>query len=124
MMQEAAVSPVLGEVLMITLVLILVPVVTISLMNQLPEDRIPTITIIMGPLNGSSVSLFHKGGDWIHTDSIKIQVNGDTISSWKGKYSKSTFDLGDRIEIFEIPNQAVVSVIIKNSVIFTGVAQT
>ncbi|PKL59597.1 MAG: type IV pilin, partial [Methanomicrobiales archaeon HGW-Methanomicrobiales-4] len=53
MVRDSAVSSVVGEVLMIALVLILVPMVTISLMNQLPEDRVPTVTIKMGSVSQS-----------------------------------------------------------------------
>jgi len=75
-MREDAVSAVLSEVLMIALDLILVPVVTISLMNQLPEERVPTVTIRMGPLIGDEVIFYHKGGDWIKKSDIKIIQNG------------------------------------------------
>lgn len=68
MEKDSGVSTVLSEVLMIALVLFLVPVVTISLINQLPEDRVPTVNIKMD-VNYSSdkllVTLYHKGGDYI-----------------------------------------------------------
>lgn len=109
---------------MIALVLILVPVVTVSLMNQLPEDRIPTITIVMGPLENSSVSLYHKGGDWVRITDIRILVNGQTENSWKKKYQNMTYDLGDRILLTEIPAGATIGVAAKNAVIYTGVARS
>ena len=84
MKREQAISSVIGEVLMIALVLILVPMVTISLLNQLPEDRVPTVTIKMGSLSQSGeLHLYHKGGDWIKQEQLKITGNGVEDTSWK-----------------------------------------
>lgn len=117
-MREDAVSPVIGETLMILLVLILVPFVTISLMNQLPEERVPTVTIRMGPLIGDTVTFYHKGGDWIKKSEIKIAQMGDTKSF---NYIKPVFDLGDTITAHNVNPDIRIDFIAKNSVIFSGV---
>lgn len=121
MEKDSGVSTVLSEVLMIALVLILVPVVTISLMNQLPEDRVPTVNIIMdvSPTEGTpeKVILYHKGGDYIRKEEISIFIriknpNGDIFESprYREKNRENpeeelefssesrVFDLGDNIQ--------------------------
>jgi len=121
MERDAAVSPVLSESLLIALVLILVPIVTISLMNQLPEDRVPTVTIKMTPLHDSSVQLYHKGGDWIRKEDIRIYVDNQ-IGNFSVK--NLTFDLGDPIPVYQVSERSEIRLIAKNSVVFTGVAHT
>lgn len=122
MERDSAISSVISEVLLIALVLILVPIVTVSLMNQLPDDRVPTVTIMMGSLDDLNITLFHKGGDWIRTEDIRIQVNGEIIDSWRATYPSNTFDLSDRIIVTGIPEGGTIRVIAKNAVIFSGVA--
>jgi archaeal type IV pilus assembly protein PilA len=117
--RDPAVSSVISEVLMIALVLILVPIVTMSLMNQLPEGRVPTVLIKMGPFDGSSVTLYHKGGDWIRKEDIRILLNGNVIGF---SYNRTTFDLGDTISVQGIPDGGNISFIVKNAVVFSGVA--
>lgn len=122
MERDAAVSPVLSETLLIALVLILVPVVTISLMNQLPEDRVPTVTIKMGPLDHGSITLYHKGGDWVKKESMRITRNGMEI---KNPYEKRIYDLGDPLTIESgISEGDKISLIVKNSVVFSGIARS
>lgn len=81
MKRDSGVSVVLGEVLMIALVLILVPTVTISLMNQMPGDRVPTVMILMkvntdpnNPDIFENVTLFHKGGDYLKKKDISVII--------------------------------------------------
>ena len=119
-MREDAVSAVLSEVLMIALVLILVPIVTISLMNQLPEDRVPTINIRMGKLIGDEVTFFHKGGDWIKKSDIKIFQNGAQKSFI---YAKPVFDLGDQITVSGVIQNVRIDFVAKNSIVFSGEPQ-
>ncbi|MCA1916918.1 type IV pilin N-terminal domain-containing protein [Methanospirillum hungatei] len=121
MREEPAVSAVLSEVLMISLVLILVPIVTISLMNQLPEDRVPTVNIKMSPITNNNVTFYHKGGDWIKFTDIRILQNGRQISFM---YDKPVFDLGDHITVSGVIQNARIDFVAKNSIIFSGVPQS
>lgn len=123
MKKDSAVSSVISEVLLILLVLIVIPMVTISLMNQLPQDRVPTVTIKMGSLNSTgSLNFYHKGGDWIKKEDIQIIQNGIRIESWKRYYNKPTFDLGDKIPVPDIIESGNISFVVKNAIIFSGVA--
>jgi archaeal type IV pilus assembly protein PilA len=143
--RESAVSSVMGEILLIALVLILVPMVTISLLNQLPEDRVSTVTIMMKINLGSSgipetVILYHKGGDYIKKDDISVIVrvrDSTGITRETPPYRKDTlefstasqvFDLGENVQTPKItifgdlsPDSDIsVSLIAKNTVIFNG----
>ena len=124
-MKDPAVSSVVSEVLLIALVLILVPIVTISLMNQVPEDRIPTVTILMGPFNDQTKSLYlyHKGGDWIKKENIHVYCNGSKVDSRRIFLKNQTFDLGDSLGVSDIEEGNQISIVVKNSVIFSGIAR-
>lgn len=119
MKRDSAVSAVISETLMIALVLILVPMVTISLMNQLPEDRIPTVTIKMSPFDGDSVTLFHKGGDWIKPGAIRITRNGESVPV---EYPYPVFDLGNNITVSQVTEGDEICFIAGDAVLFSGVA--
>jgi len=70
-----AVSEVVGEMLMIGIVLILVSVFSASLPNYLPSERSPTVTIMMSNDTLGNITLWHKGGDWVKTDVLKVIVS-------------------------------------------------
>ncbi|MFA4859735.1 type IV pilin N-terminal domain-containing protein [Methanoregula sp.] len=69
-----AVSEVVGEMLMIGIVLILVAVFSASLSNYLPSERSPTVTILMSNDTAGNITLWHKGGDWVKTDALKVII--------------------------------------------------
>lgn len=119
MEKESGVSSVLSEVLMIALVLIFVPVVTISLINQLPEDRVPTANIKMSPIIDDKVTFYHKGGDWIKKSDIKIIQNGEQ-KSFNYDKSKPVFDLGDKITVNGVIQNVRIDFVAKNSIVFSG----
>jgi FlaG/FlaF family flagellin (archaellin) len=119
--RDNAASPVIGEMLLITLVLILIPVATITLMHQLPQDRVPTVNILMHIDDSNNVSLHHKGGDHVNIDDIEIFVHDVKIgNAWKSSYQKVVFDLGDVISISATSGQRI-SLVAKRAVIFRGV---
>lgn len=144
MEKDSGVSPVIGESLMIVLVLILVPIVTISLMNQLPEDRVPTVTIKMDVNVNSdhdsfNITLYHKGGDYLKkadlTVNIRVKDPGGSLHEL-GSYRKNdlifdpldyqVFDLSHSVKTPEIdqkiePGSMIyVSMISRNSVVYPG----
>ncbi len=121
---DDAVSPIISEMLLIALVLIIVPTVTISLMNQLPEDRTPVVNIQMDYSDGS-VSLYHKGGDYIQKGNIEILVNDKRLKPANLTYNSDTltFDLGDSVK-FDIEGnngKNIVIMVAKGTVVFRGV---
>lgn len=122
MNRDPAVSVVIGEVLMISLVLILVPVLTVYLLNQMPEDRAPSVTVKMSPISQGEVHLYHKGGDWVKYGQIHITVNGAEKNDWKETFQNQTFDLGDNLTVKNVEPGSRISLVVHNSVVFSGVA--
>lgn len=125
MRQDDALSSVVSEMLLLALVLILIPSVTITLMNQLPGDRVPTVNIKMA-FDGDSVILYHKGGDYLLWDDMKVIVqNSDAILEYhkedlKPEKARSTFDLGNITRPICASSGATVQLVAKNAVVFSG----
>ena len=121
MKKDPAVSAVIGEVLMISLVLILVPMVTVYLLNQMPEDRVPSVTIKMGSVSSSGeIHLYHKGGDWVKREQIHVTVDGAEEKNWK--IPNQTFDLGDNLTLSGMSSGKRISLVVHNTVLFSGMA--
>jgi FlaG/FlaF family flagellin (archaellin) len=78
---DTAVSEIVGEMLMIGIVLIIVSVFSASLSDYLPSERSPTVTIMMSNDTGGNITLWHKGGDWVKTDALKVVVSNTTSMS-------------------------------------------
>jgi len=72
---STAVSEVVGEMLMIGIVLILVSVFSASLSDYLPSERSPTVTISMGNDTAGNIILWHKGGDWVKAETLRVIVS-------------------------------------------------
>ncbi|OPX64389.1 MULTISPECIES: type IV pilin N-terminal domain-containing protein [unclassified Methanoregula] len=82
-----AVSEVVGEMLMISLVLILVSVFSVSLADHLPSERVPSVTIMVSNDTSGNIMLWHKGGDWVKADSLRVRVfetDGDVTTYTSG----------------------------------------
>ncbi|MFA5237254.1 MAG: type IV pilin N-terminal domain-containing protein [Methanoregula sp.] len=105
-----AVSEVVGEMLMIGIVLILVAVFSASLANYLPSERSPGVTIRLANDTGGNITLWHKGGDWVKADTMRIIVADGNNSVTKSYMLKSdppfthvpdteAFDLGDCLTV-------------------------
>lgn len=117
--KESAVSSVVSEMLLIGIVLVIIPGVTISFLNHLPESRIPTVTIIMSDFqDNGSIFLYHKGGDWIKTGDFKIMCNSKPAHY---EYRNQLFDLGNFIQVKNVAINDKITFVAKNSVIFSGI---
>ncbi len=131
---ERAVSEIVGEMMMITIVLILVAIFAANAGNLLPPPRDPSVTIIAEREDGSTpalmnLTLYHKGGDWIQERDITVIVTwGENTTrfregnnSFQMQPEKAVFDLGSRITISDIPAEyAKVSLVTPRKVIFSG----
>ncbi len=145
---EDALSPVVGEMLMIVLALLLVSIFSLSLAGLLPAGRGSTIDITHTEKNGNLV-LWHKGGDWAEVSGLQILIIHDrnirTITPGEGAFSRSddagntcsgvstdsrTFDLGDNICIdlknvyptVTLEQGDVIRLVNAQNVIFSGTA--
>lgn len=71
-----AVSPVLGELMMIVLALLLVSLFSVTLLGLLPSERSDTVDILMGN-SLDNITLQHKGGDWVRKSDLQIVIIKD-----------------------------------------------
>ena len=71
-----AISPVIGEMLMLTVVIILVALFAASTSSFIPADRDPTMNVLVGEVSADNhnVTLWHKGGDVIPMSSMKVII--------------------------------------------------
>lgn len=105
--RDDAVTELVGEMLMLTIVLIMMAVFASSASDVLPPARDPSVTIL--PPHGTPVTLYHKGGDAIPMSDIRVIVNEEEIGREKWELYDETgtkitgndglFDLGGYIKI-------------------------
>ncbi|WP_067050661.1 type IV pilin [Methanofollis ethanolicus] len=137
-LDESAVSPVIGEMLMIVLALLLVSLFSLTLLDFLPSERSPWVDITMNN-SCENVTLWHKGGDWIKRSDLQVVIIKDkrtysipsSDDSFKlvdlnGNPSDSnSFDIGDRINVqpgdITFKGGEIVRLVSKRGVVFSGV---
>jgi FlaG/FlaF family flagellin (archaellin) len=131
--KEVAVSAVVGEMLMIGIVLILVSFFSATLPSYLPSERSPTVTILMSHDSSGNITLWHKGGDWVRADSLRVVISNQTrevsyrLTDPQHDFilvpSTQTFDLGSNITLIReeslIGDESVV-LATDRSVVFSG----
>lgn len=66
-------SSVVGEMLLLVTALILVAVFAVSLLSILPGDRVDTAEV-SAEITGNTISFYHKGGDRIGLEELKLTV--------------------------------------------------
>ncbi|ABS56898.1 Protein of unknown function DUF1628 [Methanoregula boonei 6A8] len=138
-----AVSEVVGEMLMIALVLILAAVFTSQLPNYLPSERSPSVTIMMsdGTYGPGNITFWHKGGDWVKVNALKVIIS-DPSADFYGQFTSAnttgfifvpdpaesndtqSFDLGSNITVISdwtLDNNATVTLATDRAVLFSGV---
>jgi len=93
---DRAVSGVVGEMLMIGIVLIIAGVFTASLADYLPSERNPSVTIIMNNDTGGNFTLWHKGGDWVKAETIRVIVSNAT--------DRTTYTLTSEVPFIIVPD--------------------
>ncbi|WP_245543532.1 type IV pilin N-terminal domain-containing protein [Methanoplanus limicola] len=76
---ESGVSSVVGEMLMISIVLIIVAIFAASASQFAPQEREPSATIMVGSTgdSGHNVTLWHKGGDTLVKGSLQVILTGN-----------------------------------------------
>jgi archaeal type IV pilus assembly protein PilA len=131
---EDAVSEIVGEMLMLTIVLILLAVFSSSLSNYLPAPRDPSVTITMSyDAPARNVTLYHKGGDPIKTSDLTVIVEnsstmsrltsteaGFTVINYKGELNPGIFDLGDKINVTGVAGDCKISIATGHAVIYNA----
>lgn len=137
---ENGVSPIIGEMLMLSLVLILAALFAVSASQYIPEDREPSLNVIMEdyPLDPDTVeatgnynvTLWHKGGDTVPKQDIKIIFSNEsnTASLYSENFSINdntsvNFMPGDKMEIDtggENFSSYNIQMVVSKSVVFFG----
>lgn len=110
--RNEALSPVVGEMLMIVLAILLVSLFSISLAGLLPAGRDYTIDISHNESADGTIWLWHKGGDWVEKSGLTVMIisgkTTTTIPSANSSFhlcsedstcNSKTFNLGDHIRI-------------------------
>ena len=132
--REEALSELVGEMLMLTLVLILMAVFAATASSFLPPPRDPSVTVIMDWEDKGTglidVHLYHKGGDFIKRSDLTVVLSENDTNR---KYSDSNasflleppdckmFDLGCWITITNVPKKTYkVSLVTPRAVVFSG----
>lgn len=138
---DEALSPVVGEMLMIVLAILLVSLFSISLTGLLPAGRDYTIDIAHNESADGTIYLWHKGGDWVEKSELEILVISDvgktitTIPASDSRFTlcsdddcgtknSRTFDLGEYIKIDAGTLEAgdTIRLVTSRNVIFSGTA--
>jgi archaeal type IV pilus assembly protein PilA len=106
---STAVSEVVGEMLMIGIVLILVSVFSSSLPDYLPSERSPAVSIMMSNDTGGTVILWHKGGDWVKADSLRVIISNATNMTTYTKKSDIPFVLVPDSPVFDLESNITIN---------------
>ncbi|WAC05792.1 MAG: type IV pilin N-terminal domain-containing protein [Methanoregula sp.] len=130
------VSEVVGEILMIGLVIILIAVFSTTVSSFLPSERYPSVTIKVTNETAKTITLWHKGGDWVRASDLKVIVANSTDHATEIVYrvddshhpfilvpQKTTFDLGSNITITwdsALDGNETVKLATPRAVIFSG----
>jgi len=121
-----AVSPVIGEMLILSMVLILIAVASNSVFSLVPDERSPSVTIILTNTT-DDLTLWHKGGDWIDRADISVLVMNETAVS-RFRYGDfvlvpdmRVFDLGSNITVkIDCCDIEEVRLVTPRAVVFSG----
>ena len=101
--RDDAATSVVGEILLMALVIILVSLFAASAFDLLPGDRQSVVDVSMQINDDKTLSFWHKGGDWIDGDDLKVTLTdksgqkhtltATSLTDYQGGY-KLVFDLG------------------------------
>jgi len=88
---ERAVSSVLGEMLMLSITILLASVVILSISSLAPLEHTPYMDIKLVFSNGS-LTLEHVGGEAVGTDRLIIRIFNDTDGGYLKTFNSTAFD--------------------------------
>ena len=129
--RDDAVSSVVGEMLLLTIVLILTAVFAVSAFSFLPGDR-EDIVDVDAEISDNTITFWHKGGDAVPKDQLTAAVyNGVntrtvTVTSLKNAAGTDTsvFDLGGyyTVSVSNLVSGDEIRLSTDRTIIYTGVA--
>lgn len=128
--KDDAVSSVVGEMLLLTIVLILTAVFAVSAFSFLPGDR-EDIVDVDAEISSNTITFWHKGGDAVPKDQLSAAVyNGVTprtvtVISLKNAADAETavFDLGGSytVSVSSLTSGDEIRLSTDRTIIYTGV---
>ena len=129
--KDDAVSSVVGEMLLLTIVLILTAVFAVSAFSFLPGDR-EDIVDVDAEISGKTITFWHKGGDAVPKDQLSAAVYDGvtpktvTVTSLKNAAGDDTavFDLGGyyTVSVTGLTSRDEIRLSTDRTIIYTGVA--
>ncbi|MFW5638038.1 MAG: type IV pilin N-terminal domain-containing protein [Methanoculleus sp.] len=133
--QDDAISSVVGEMIMITLVIILVALFATSAFSMIPGGREVSVDVVMKNVSGDTTVVFwHKGGDWVEgKDLVVVVIDEEGKRTEYIKFSlfgadeesKDTFDLGGCLVVKDVKPALgggdIVRLVTQKTVIYSGV---
>ena len=130
--KDDAVSSVVGEMLLLTIVLILTAVFAVSAFSFLPGDR-EDIVDVDAEISDNTITFWHKGGDAVPKDQLSAAVyNGVTprtvtVISLKNAADAETavFDLGGSytVSVSSLTSGDEIRLSTDRTIIYTGVVR-
>ena len=129
--RDDAVSSVVGEMLLLTIVLILTAVFAVSAFSFLPGDR-EDIVDVDAEISDNTITFWHKGGDAVPKDQLSAAVYDGvtpktvTVTSLKNAAGTDTsvFDLGScyTVSVSSLSIGDEIRLSTDRTIIYTGVA--
>ena len=129
--RDDAVSSVVGEMLLLTIVLILTAVFAVSAFSFLPGDR-EDIVDVDAKISDDTITFWHKGGDAVSKDQLTAAVYDGvtpktvTVTSLKNAAGTDTsvFDLGGSytVSVSSLTAGDEIRLSTDRTIIYTGVA--
>ena len=129
--KDDAVSSVVGEMLLLTIVLILTAVFAVSAFSFLPGDR-EDIVDVDAEISDNTITFWHKGGDAVPKDQLSAAVYDGvtpktvTVTSLKNAAGTDTsvFDLGGSytVSVSSLTAGDEIRLSTDRTIIYTGVA--
>jgi len=96
---DAAVSEVIGSILLVTIVVTAASIVGVVLWSQPPPQTIPAFDAVISKDTGNKwIHLYHNGGDPITSDEINILVNGNITNFTKSGAPWPTWASGESLD--------------------------
>ena len=130
--KDDAVSSVVGEMLLLTIVLILTAVFAVSAFSFLPGDR-EDIVDVDAEISDNTITFWHKGGDAVPKDRLKVSVYDGvnprdvTVTSLKNyaDVDTSVFDLGGHytVSVSSLSTGDDIRLSTDRTIIYTGVVR-
>ena len=129
--KDDAVSSVVGEMLLLTIVLSLTAVFAVSAFSFLPGDR-EDIVDVDAEISDDTITFWHKGGDAVPKDQLSAAVYDGvtpktvTVTSLKNAAGTDTsvFDLGGyyKVSVSNLVSGDEIRLSTDRTIIYTGVA--